>query len=99
MAAKSYAVYKGLQKPLVYRGFKGRYIYWVVGSVVSGIFLGGAVMSFVNMVCGAIIMICCFAGGIYYTTQKQKAGLYDKTRDKGIYVHKVNLRGIRNVQS
>lgn len=38
---KSYPVYKGLQKPLVYKGFKGRYMYWAIGSVVGGVVLGG----------------------------------------------------------
>jgi hypothetical protein len=37
-------------------------------------------------------------GGIFYTSQRQKNGLYDKTRNNSIYVFKVNLRGIRNVK-
>lgn len=96
---RGFAVYKGLQKPLVYKGFKGRYMYWAIGFVVLGLFLGGIFATLVNIVVGVLTMAIAFGGGIFYTSQKQKGGLYDKTRTMGIYVHRTNLRGIRNVKS
>ncbi len=96
---RGFAVYKGLQKPLVYKGFKGRYMYWAIGSVAAGLFLGGIVATIINFVVGLMLMAVVFGGGIFYTSQKQKSGLYDKTRNFGIYVHKTNLRGIRHVKS
>ncbi|WP_286850667.1 MULTISPECIES: plasmid transfer protein [Sphingobacterium] len=96
---KSFSVYKGLQKPLVYKGFRGRYMYWAIGFVALGLFLGGAISTMVNLISGLTLMATCFGGGIYYTSQRQKNGLYDKTRNIGIYVHKTNLRGMRNVKS
>jgi len=95
---KSFSVYKGLQKPLVYKGFKGRYMYWAIGSIVAGVFLGGILGTIINLVVGVIAMAAAFGGGIYYTSQRQKDGLYDKTRSRGIYVHRTNLRGIRDVK-
>lgn len=100
MAEKQgFAVYKGLQKPLVYKGFKGRYMYWAIGFVLLGLVLGGILSTVVNMVVGIVSMAMSFGGGIYFTSQKQKSGLYDKTRSSGIYLHRTNLRGLRNVKS
>lgn len=96
---KGFHVYKGLQKPLVYKGFRGRYMYWAIGFIVLGLFLGGIMSTMVNLIMGVIAMAVCFGGGIYYTSQRQKSGLYDKTRNKGIHVHRTNLRGIRNVKT
>lgn len=93
-----YSIYKGLQKPLVYKGFKGRYMYWTIGFVILGLVLAGLIGAIFNLVAGTIMMVTITGGGIYYTSQKQKNGLYDRRRDKGVYVFKVNLRGIRNVK-
>lgn len=96
---KTFSVYKGLQKPLVYKGFKGRYMYWAIGFILLGLVLGAIILTTVNIVVGLIAMAAIFGGGIYYTSQRQKGGLYDKTRSNGIYVHRTNLRGIRYVKN
>jgi hypothetical protein len=96
---KTFSVYKGLQKPLVYKGFKGRYMYWAIGFILLGLILGAVLSSVVNMFVGILSLAATFVGGIFYTSQRQKNGLYDKTRTKGIYIHRTNLRGIRNVKS
>lgn len=93
-----YFIYKGLQKPLVYKGFKGRYMYWAIGFVILGLVLAGLIGAVFNLIAGVIIMAAVTGGGIYYTSRKQRKGLYDKKRDKGIYVFQINLRGIRNVK-
>jgi len=36
-----YSIYKGLQKPLVYRGFKGKFIGWGIGFLIMGLVGGG----------------------------------------------------------
>ena len=43
--ARRFPIYKGLQKPLVFRGFKGKYIYWGLGSLLAGLVLGALTMS------------------------------------------------------
>ncbi|MFV0593958.1 MAG: hypothetical protein ACK5M7_21485 [Draconibacterium sp.] len=98
MEQSFFPIYKGLQKPLVFKGFKGRYIYWAVSFIVSGIVLTALIGTIFNVLTGVFVFAIITGGGIFYTSQKQKNGLYDKTRNNAIYVFKVNLRGIRNVK-
>ena len=65
-------------------------MYWAIGSIVAGVFLGGILGTMVNLIVGVVAMAAAFGGGIYYTSQRQKDGLYDKTRSNGIYVHRTN---------
>lgn len=95
---RTFAIYKGLQKPLVYKGFKGRYMYWVIGFILLSIVLAGIVGAIVHFAVGIIVMALVAGGGIFYTSTKQKSGLYDKTSHCGIYVFQTNLRGIRYVK-
>jgi len=95
---RKYSVYKGLQKPLVFRGFKGRYIYWGVGFIVLSLVAGGILGAFVGMLPGAATMAALMLGGIYYTGIRQKQGLYDKKRAKGVHVIRTELKGRRNVK-
>jgi hypothetical protein len=83
---KRFAVYKGLQKPLIFKGFKGKFIYWGLGSILAGLVLGALIMSLVNMWIGAIVLISCMTGGLFYTAGKQKGGLHNKGRTKNIYI-------------
>ena len=92
--AKTFAVYKGLQKPLVFRSFKGKFIYWGLGSLLAGLVLGALTMSLINMYLGAMVLIGCIVGGLLFTAGKQKNGLHDKTRSRGIYIHQLNLKKI-----
>ncbi len=82
----SIEVFKGLQKPLVFHSFKGKYIYWgagfAIGSLIIAIvlkFIGGYILSVLGM---AITLL----GGLYFTAQRQKRGQYNKTVSKGIYI-------------
>ncbi|MBW8323680.1 MAG: TIGR03750 family conjugal transfer protein [Prolixibacteraceae bacterium] len=93
-----YSIYKGLQKPLVFKGFKGRYMYWAIGFIILGIVLAAVVGTLLNFLFGAAALIVTAVGGIIYTSQRQKGGLYDKTKSYGIYILRVNLRGNRNVK-
>jgi hypothetical protein len=94
--AKRFAIYKGLQKPLIFRGFKGKFIYWGLGSLLAGLVLGALTMSLVNMWLGAMVLIATIVGGLFYIAGKQKKGLHDKSRAKGVYIHPVNLKNINN---
>jgi hypothetical protein len=92
--ARHYAVYKGLQKPLIFKGFKGKYIYWGLGSVLIGLVLGALTMSLVNMWLGAIVLIGSIVGGLFYTAGKQKGGLHSKSRASNIFI--LNHYGRKN---
>lgn len=86
MTIRKFAVYKGLQRPLIYRGFRGKFIYWGIGAVLSGLVLGSVTMAVVNMWLGAIVLVGFIAGGLVYIASRQKRGLHAKTRHRGIYI-------------
>jgi hypothetical protein len=91
---KRFAIYKGLQKPLVFRGFKGKFIYWGLGALLAGLVLGALTMSLVSMWLGAIVLIGSIVGGLLYIAGRQKKGLHEKSRHSGIYIHPLNLKKI-----
>jgi len=91
---RQFQVYKGLQRPLVYRGFKGKYIYWGVGTLLAGLVLGAITMALINMWLGLIVLIAAVAGGLVFIAGKQKKGLHIKTRPTGIFIHKVNFKNL-----
>ncbi|GAA4339730.1 DUF4133 domain-containing protein [Mucilaginibacter gynuensis] len=84
--ARKYAVYKGLQKPLVFKGFKGKFIYWGIASLLAGLILGALTMTLINMWLGAVVLAGCITGGLLFTASKQKGGLYSKSRASKIYL-------------
>lgn len=86
MTGRRFAVYKGLERPLIYKGFRGKFIYWGIGAVLSGLVLGSVTMAVVNMWLGALVLVGCIAGGLVYIASRQKRGLHDKTRHRGIYI-------------
>lgn len=86
-----FSIYKGLQKPLVYRGFKGKFIGWGIGSLVLGLISGGLIGALSSMYLGGMITILTISAGLSYTYHRQKAGLHDKTKAKGVFIHSVNL--------
>jgi hypothetical protein len=83
---RTYNVYKGLQKPLVYKGFAGKFIYWGIASLLSGLVLGALSMALFSMMLGLIVLVSCVGGGLYYTASRQKKGLHRKTRSSGHYL-------------
>ena len=91
---RKFAVYKGLQKPLIFKGFKGKFIYWGLASLLSGLVLGALTMSLINMWLGALVLVGCIVGGLLYTAGKQKGGLHDKSRLTNIYI--LNYYGRKN---
>lgn len=79
-------VYKGLQKPLVFKAFKGKYIYWGIGILVGSLVVGVIVIVTISMIVGALVFVGGMIGGLLYLATKQKKGLHNKDRSKGIYV-------------
>ncbi|TPE39712.1 DUF4133 domain-containing protein [Pontibacter mangrovi] len=83
---KGYAVYRGLQRPLVFRSLKGRYIYWGLGCVLSG-FLAAVLLSVsVSFLAGGLAQLLLTFGGLSYTLRRQRRGLHPKTRARGVYL-------------
>lgn len=89
---RMHPVYKGLQKPLVYRGFKGKFIAYGIGSLGLGLVLGGLSGALINMYIGGMVTVVSIVSGLFYTFSKQKSGLHDKSRSNKIHIHRINLR-------
>lgn len=90
--SSKFAVYKGLQKPLVYRGFKGKFIAWGIGSLLTGLVSGGVLGAMTNMFLGAFTTIALIAGGLFYTFSRQQHGLHAKTRSRKIHIQPTHLK-------
>lgn len=91
MSAQHFPVYKGLQKPLMYRGFKGKFIAYGIASLIMGLVLGGVLGSITNMFLGGTVMVASIVGGLFLTASLQKKGLHSKTRNIGVFIHPVKL--------
>ena len=81
-----YPVFKGLQRPLEFLGFQGRYIYWASGTV------GGAILFFFifhiscGFVVGLIVATAILGVGGIMIFIKQRKGLHSKKEDKGLFI-------------
>ena len=82
-----YPMYRGLQKPLTYKGFKGKFIYWGIASVVVGLVLGGLLGILTNMYLGAVATLMLIGAALTFTAYRQRGGLHRKTRSRGIIIH------------
>lgn len=82
-----YPVFKGLQKPLEFMGFQGRYIYWAAGTV------GGAIVGFIIAYClvgfvvGLAVLVVAISAGVALIFLKQRKGLHTKKSDQGVYIY------------
>ena len=73
-------LYKGLKKPLVFFGLKGKYIFYAGGVIGSGV-IAALVLSKFGLL-GSLLGLAVTAGGVYFIFKRQdKYGLYDKTKN------------------
>ena len=80
----SYPLYKGLQKPLIFKGFKGRYIYWGMGAIGSAVIIGCIGCIFLDKVVGLAVMAIFLGISLFVIYRKQEQGLYSKKRDNNV---------------
>lgn len=92
---RKYAIYKGLQKPLIFKGFKGKFIYWGIGFLLAGLVIGALIMSLINMWLGATVLVGTVTGGLLYTAARQRGGLHAKSRNRNIFI--LNHYGPKNI--
>ena len=73
-------LYKGLKKPLVFFGLKGKYIFFAVGVIGGGV-ISALVLSKFGLL-GSLLGLAVTAGGVYLIFKRQdQYGLYDKTKN------------------
>lgn len=80
-----YPVFKGLQKPLEFMGIRGRFLTLAAGAIGAS-FIGFIVFSIIlGKLGGFIAMIAIAAVGLLTIYIKQRGGLHNKKRHKGIF--------------
>lgn len=73
-------LYKGLKKPLVFFGLKGKYIIYAVGVIGAGV-IAALILSKFGLL-GSLLGLAATAGGVYLIFKRQdKHGLYNKTKN------------------
>jgi len=73
-------LYKGLKKPLIFFGLKGKYIIYAVGVIGAGV-VAALILSKFGLL-GSLLGVTSTAGGVYLIFRRQdRYGLYDKTRN------------------
>ena len=73
-------LYKGLKKPLIFFGLKGKYIFYAVGVIGCGV-IAALILSKFGLL-GSLLGLVVTAGGVYFIFKRQdKYGLYDKTKN------------------
>jgi len=85
-------LYKGLQRPLIFKTFKGKFIYWAASSVAISVLGAGLMSSIFNSFVGIITLIALAIPSMMYVIAKQKKGLYNKKRDEGEFIIKQTFR-------
>ena len=87
MNQEGFPVFKGLQKPLEFMGIRGRFL--TLAALAIGVsFVGFILFSIVlGKLAGFIAMFVMAVIGLVTIFIKQRGGLYNKRRDKGIYIY------------
>ena len=88
MDKEGYPVFKGLQKPLEFMGIRGRFL-TLAAAAIGVSFVGFIVFSIaLGKIAGFIAMLVVAVAGLVVIYVKQRGGLHNKRRAKGIYVYK-----------
>lgn len=84
-------MFKGLQKPLEFMGFQGRYITWAACAV------GGAILGFIIAYCilgfvvGLVVLAISLSSGAALIFFKQKKDLHTK-KEHGVFIYACSHR-------
>lgn len=88
-------LYKGLKKPLVLFGLRGKYIYQTLGILATDLVLAAVISSFTGLL-GALLILALGGGAIYMIFKIQdKKGLYNKTKNHNeifVYPNRIGVK-------
>ncbi len=90
-------LYKGLKKPLVFFGLKGKYLLYALGVILVGAFfllIGNVIFGFFGAIL-CIIFIGIALWGIFLIQDKK--GLYNKTKNND-ELHIISMRMSQNLK-
>lgn len=91
---EGFFLYKGLKKPLVFKGLAGKYIYYAAGAFGGTLLLSGILSSILGTFIGLLVALVVGGLSIYNTFRLQKKyGLYKKTRnDNQIFIIEPSMK-------
>lgn len=82
-----YPVFKGLQKPLEFMGIRGRFL-TLAAAAIGVSFVGFIVFSIaLGKLAGFVAMLVMAAAELMTIYVKQRGGLHNKKRDRGIFIY------------
>ncbi|MCY4216597.1 MAG: DUF4133 domain-containing protein [Flavobacteriaceae bacterium] len=87
-----FKVYRGLQRPLTFKGFKGKYIYWGLGAILIGLISSIVIVNIGNYFLAVCSFLIIGGGGSFLCAVKQRKGLYHKKSHRGIFIVPCNYR-------
>lgn len=88
--SESYPEYKtsrGMQLPLEFFGFRGRYIIWGIIVIALTVVAFFAVSVLIGALIALGVAVVFLAAGMGYTLYRQKKGQYSKKEEKGVFVY------------
>ncbi len=88
----AFKVYRGLQRPLIFKGFKGKYIYWGLGSILMGLIASIIIVNVGNYFLAVCSFLIIGGGGLFLCAFKQRNGLHNKKRHRGTFIVPCNYR-------
>lgn len=87
MNHNGYPVFKGLQKPLEFMGIRGRFL-TLAAAAIGVSFVGFIVFSIaLGKLAGFIAMLILAVVGLVTIYVKQRGGLHNKRRHKGVFIY------------
>ena len=88
MNHNGYPVFKGLQKPLELMGIRGRFL-TLAAAAIGVSFVGFIVFSIaLGKLAGLIAMLILAVVGLVTIYVKQRGGLHNKRRHKGVFIYR-----------
>ena len=83
---EGYKLYKWLQKPLVFKGLKGRFIFIGAAAGVSTLLVAIIASTIAGLWAGAVAMFLFGGISFFIVISKQSKGLHSKSVGEGLYI-------------
>lgn len=90
---EGYKLYKGLQKPLVFKGLKGRYIFIGAGAGLTTLAITIICSSTISLLAGVVALVVCGGISFFFIVNGQSKGLHSKSVGEGLYIVRKVVQG------
>lgn len=88
-----FKVYKGLQRPLVFKNLKGKFIGWGATALITSFLLCVLVGNLVGVLFGMVTLIVSFVLSMSFILYKQRQGLHNRDAAAGYYIVRRIIQG------